>query len=95
MTNTVKVGDGEVTITLDMSPTDISTATALKIKYRKPDGSKSEWTATRVGVTNSITYTIPKTFFTLPGAYKVNAYAEFTTAAPHTGDDVFFIVESV
>lgn len=95
MTNVVKVGDGEITITLDMNPTDISTATVYKIKYRKPDGTKGDWTATRVPATNHVTYNAPKTFFTLPGAYKVNAYVEFTDAAPHTGDDVFFIVEPV
>jgi len=95
MTNVVKVGDGEIVITLDMNPTDISTATVLKIKYRKPDGTKGDWVATRVALTNFVTYTAPKTFFTLPGAYKLNAYAEFTTAAPHTGDDVFFLVEPV
>ena len=97
MTNTIKVGDGEVIITLD-TLVDIDEATALAIKWRKPDGTKGEWTAEQSSVEGEemcVTYTAPKTEFLQPGAYKLNSYVEFTSDAPHTGTDVFFLVEPV
>jgi len=97
MANTIKVGDGLVVITLD-TLVDLTDATALAIKWRKPDGTKGSWVAGASvieGEEMCVTYTAPKTEFLIPGAYKLNSYVEFTPDAPHTGTDVFFLVEPV
>jgi hypothetical protein len=99
MVDTIKVGDGMVIITLDTEQgEDLAAATKLAIKWRKPDGTKGEYIATESeeeGEEGYITYTAPKTEFLLPGAYKLNSYVEYSADAPHTGTDVFFLVEAV
>lgn len=53
---------------------DISTATATKILYKKPNGVSSEWTAAIVGTT--LLYDIPALQNDIPGLWEFQSYVE-------------------
>lgn len=52
---------------------DISTASVLRIYYRKPDGSSGYWTASQES-TNSISYLLQSADLTVTGVWKVQPY---------------------
>lgn len=52
---------------------DVSAATGLLIKYKKPDGTTGEWSATLYG-TEYIQYTIQAGDFDQDGEYKVQPF---------------------
>lgn len=67
---------------LDCNPNDdptidISSASVLKILVLKPSGEEVEWTATRYGSTNKITYTTSLTDLDEAGKYKMQAWVEW------------------
>jgi len=68
------VGDTGVEITLDCGA-DISTASNVKIKVRKPRGSEVEWAAYKHGSDpTKIQYITGVGDFNEPGEYKLQAY---------------------
>lgn len=72
--STVFVGDVGTVITLDCG-INISTATLVKIRAKKPDLSVVEWAATVEG-TNSITHTITVGELNVPGVWLLQSYVE-------------------
>lgn len=62
---------------------DISNASVLKILVLKPSGEDVEWTATRYGTTNKITYTTSITDLDEPGTYKMQAWVEWANPVVH------------
>jgi len=53
--------------------TDISTATGIVIKVKKPDNSKTEWSSAAYNTT-FVKYTLTADDVNMPGDYKVQAY---------------------
>lgn len=71
------VGDVGAIIRL-VSSTDISSQTALKIKYERPDGVKGEWTGTINGTTNVQYTTLVASDLPVAGTWTFWAYAELS-----------------
>jgi hypothetical protein len=71
-------GQKLLTIRLDCV-TDISSATVMKILYKKPDGTFGEWIATRDGVTNKIQYSVSNGEIDQAGEWVFQSYVEIGT----------------
>ena len=84
------IGD-QIAILLDTG-IDLSGAT-LKIKYRKPDGSSGEWTATIGDSTNIMKYETRESDLDVKGLWRIQAYAEFGTQGCH-GAFAYLYVET-
>ena len=81
--STVFVGDVGTVIKLDTG-TDLSTATVLKIKVKKPNGTTLEWTATQDASNPKVmTYTIQAGDLDQSGTWKLQAYVEFPSWQGH------------
>lgn len=77
--STVFVGDVGTVIKLDTG-TDLTSATALKIKVKKPNGTEVEWTASQDANNPKVmTYTIQSGDLDQSGTWKLQAYVEFPT----------------
>lgn len=61
---------------------DISSATELKIKYLKPDGTKAEWPATPEG-TQFAYYITQEADLNVVGKYKVQLYVVLSAWKGH------------
>ena len=68
--------DSNVQIILSVG-VDIAAATVMRIKYRRPDGYSSYWTATASGTT-AITYTTDADDLAQAGEWQLQAYVENT-----------------
>lgn len=68
--------DSSVAIILSVG-VDISDATVMRIKYRRPDGYASYWTAEASGTT-AITYTTDADDLCIAGDWRLQAYVENT-----------------
>jgi len=66
-----------LTITLDTSLTDLSTATTLKILYRKPSGADGFWAGSLSGV-SSIEYSILSGDLDESGSWQLQAQADYS-----------------
>jgi hypothetical protein len=87
----VYVGDVGTKIRLDCNPDDldeidIASASTLKILVLKPSGTEVEWTASRYGSTNQITYTSVDDDFDEAGTYKLQAYVQWSSTSIHLGE---------
>lgn len=71
------VGDIGVKIVVDTG-IDISNATVLQLKVRKPDNTEVDWTATFEGLTK-LSYTIISGDWTQAGRYLLQSYVETPT----------------
>ncbi len=77
------------TITLEAGQ-DISSATLLQLKYKKPDGTTGTWTGTLVGV-DAAYYTTVLNDLDQTGNWEIQLYMEMGGAKIH-GRIVFFHV---
>lgn len=68
--------DSDVQIILETGQT-ITGASVMRIKYRRPDGVASYWTATESGTT-AITYTTDEDDLCVAGDWQLQAYVENT-----------------
>jgi len=71
-----------VKITLDTGDTDITGASVLKIKYKRPDGETGEWTALAEG-TDKIYYITEANDLSKIGVWELQAYVEIGTFKGH------------
>jgi hypothetical protein len=89
MSEKVYVGDIGTIIEIDMQE-NISTATELKLKVRKPDGTQVEWTPSIYG-TNYLRYTLQVGDLDMAGTYALQPYMTIGTWTGR-GDTVSFTV---
>jgi hypothetical protein len=73
------VGEVGTAITLDTGIT-LTSATSLKIKYQKPDGTTGEWTGAISGTT-SIRYLLQTNDISIAGRWQFQSYAVFSSGA--------------
>ena len=83
MAQKVYIGDIGTEIILDTGQ-DLSTATSLKIKYRKPNGTTGEWAASQVsGDSTKMKYVTQEGDLDVAGTWELQAYVEFASWQGH------------
>jgi len=92
MSDKVYVGDVGTRIALDAGE-DITTQTVLKIKYRKPDGTTGEWSAS-VEANNYAVYYTQDGDLDTAGLWKFQIYIELPTWEGH-GETAEYMVNEL
>jgi len=92
---TIRVGYGAyTTIRLD-AVDDLDGSTVLKIVGVKPGGTAIDWTASRYGTTNYITYTTGASDLDEVGTYLIRTYVEWGALMSRYGDITELIVDEL
>lgn len=90
--NTIYSGQSSLRIDLDTG-VDLSTASSVLIKYRKPDGITGSWTAT--ASTTKARYDVTSTStFDVAGIWTVWAFVTFQDGRVAAGTPAQFIVRT-
>lgn len=92
MAGKIYVGDTGTDIILD-SGADISSATTLQIKYKKPSGDTGAWTATVQSTTKAV-YTTQAGDLDESGEWRIQIYVELSSWSGH-GEAVSLTVNSL
>ena len=74
---------------------DITAATTKQIKYQKPDGTASNWTAAQESTTSISYTTTAATDLNIDGSWKFQAYVVTPTWAKHGEIDKLLIKETL
>ena len=92
---TLRVGYAASTEIIIGAGIDLDDATLLKIVGTKPSGTAIDWTATRSGTTDNITYTTVAGDLDEVCTYLIRAYIEWGTSVPRYGDITELIVDAL
>ena len=74
----MQVGDVGTTISIDVGE-DISAATAVKIHYKKPDGTVGNWTASVADDDQSVEYNTQASDINVVGLWQFQAHITLPT----------------